>query len=69
VADERHLDQDDLDLHDVTGEVASEGGSFGDLEIHRDKAPATGSEADELWRDIEIRKEPVNRNDIGRRSP
>ncbi|HZR23179.1 MAG TPA: hypothetical protein VFA59_06300 [Vicinamibacterales bacterium] len=69
MANEQQIDQEDLDLHDVTGEVASEGGSFGDLEIHRDKAPATGSEADELWRDVEIRHEPVNRDDTGRRSP
>lgn len=69
MADQRYLDQEDLDLHDVTGDVGSEGGSFGDLEIHRDRAPGTGSEADELWRDVEIRKESVNRNDAGRRSP
>jgi hypothetical protein len=69
VADERHLQQEDLDQHDVTSEVASEGGSSGDVEVHKDNAPASGSEATETWRRTGQSKTPIVRDETGRRSP
>ena len=71
MGDDRHLQQEDFDEHDVTGEVSSEGGSAGNVEVHRDEAPATGSEATETWIPAQERKTEVIRDETGRgrRSP
>jgi hypothetical protein len=59
-----------LDTDDVTGEVGSEGGSPGDLELTR-REVGTGSEAGELWRPAEQENEEVHRDEppSGRRTP
>ena len=59
------------DREQPTDEVASEGGSFGNVEIQRNDEVATGSEADETVRDVTRRDETVLRDETGegRRSP
>ena len=54
-----------------TAEVASEGGSFGNVEVGADESPATGSEATETWRPTEQRPAEVVRDETGegRRNP
>ena len=56
---------------DPTAEVASEGGSPGDVEVGVNQSPATGSEATETWRPTERRPTEVVRDETGegRRSP
>ncbi len=56
---------------DPTGEVGSEGGSFGNVEIGVDKATGTGSEAGETWRPTGEDRIEVVRDEtgVGRRSP
>lgn len=59
------------DRHDWTEEVASEGGSFGNVEIDRDDQPMVGSESTETVRPTGTRETPVARDETGegRRSP
>jgi len=54
-----------------TAEVASEGGSFGNVEIGVDEDPGTGSEAGETWQPTEEHTEEAVRDETGqgRRSP
>jgi hypothetical protein len=54
----------------VTAEVGSEGGSPGDLELHRRRVPGKGSEASELWESGTVERD-VARDETGegRRSP
>jgi hypothetical protein len=56
---------------DPTAEVASEGGSSGDVEVGVDESPATGSEATETWHPTNRRPIEVVRDETGegRRSP
>src|SRR5215218_578910 len=62
---------DEKSTADVTGDVGSEGGTPGDVEIAHRPEPATGSEADETWRPADDRPETVVRDETGegRRSP
>lgn len=62
---------DDIEKDRPTGEVGSEGGSTGDVEIDRGTGPGTGSEATETWRPRPGRVEEIRRNESGtsRRSP
>jgi len=55
----------------VSGDVASEGGSPGDVEIAPTSDVGVGSEADETWRPTRERDETVRRDEAGdgRRSP
>ncbi len=55
----------------ATGEVASEGGSSGDVEVGVDEQPGRGSEATETRRPSERRPTEVVRDETGegRRSP
>jgi hypothetical protein len=55
----------------VTGDVASEGGSPGDVEIAPTSDVGTGSEAGETWRPAREGEETVRRDETGegRRSP
>jgi hypothetical protein len=55
----------------VTGDVATEGGSPGDVEIAPTSDVGAGSEADETWRPTRERDETVRRDETGqgRRSP
>lgn len=63
----------DVDAPDTrpTDEVASEGGSSGDVEVGVDERPGCGSEATETWRPSEQRQSEVVRDETGegRRSP
>lgn len=54
-----------------TDEVASEGGSPGNVEIRKDREAATGSEATETVRRPVTREQPVVHDETGegRRSP
>jgi hypothetical protein len=56
---------------DVTGEVGSEGGTPGDVEIETDRGAATGSEAGETRQPAVTRTRTVVRDEdgVGRRSP
>jgi hypothetical protein len=56
---------------DVTGDVASEGGSPGDVEIAPTSDVGEGSEAGETWRPTRQGEETIRRDDTGegRRSP
>ena len=56
---------------DVTDDVGSEGGSPGDVEVDRERGPATGSEGDETWRPVNDDVKTVVRDETGegRRSP
>jgi hypothetical protein len=58
------------DRDNVTDEVGDEGGSPGNLEERRSEI-GTGSEAGELWRPAQERKEDVPRDQVppGRRTP
>jgi hypothetical protein len=55
----------------ATGEVGSEGGSPGDVEIDRQRGPSTGSEAGETSRPSAPRIGETDRSETGkgRRSP
>ncbi len=61
----------DLDEHRLTDEVASEGGSPGDVELEIDRAPATGSEAGETLRPEREEVTEIHRDETGpgRRNP
>ncbi len=61
----------ELDTERPTGEVASEGGSPGDVEIDRADEVGTGSEAGGTWRTVHRDDEVIHRDEtgIGRRSP
>jgi hypothetical protein len=54
-----------------TGEVGSEGGSPGDVEVERAREPGVGAEASETWRpsDDEVHTIARDETGIGRRSP
>ena len=54
-----------------TGEVGSEGGSPGDVEVERRRGPGVGTEATETWRPWNDESETVARDETGkgRRSP
>jgi hypothetical protein len=54
-----------------TGEVGSEGGGRGDVEVGIDRGAGTGSEAGETWRPIEEDMEEAVRDETGegRRNP
>jgi hypothetical protein len=54
-----------------TQEVGSEGGTPGDVDVHRDHAPGVGSEAGETWRPADRTATDVARDETGRgrRSP
>jgi hypothetical protein len=62
---------DTADQNVTTGEVASEGGSPGDVEVTREPVPATGSEAGETWRPEQHDTDTIARDETGegRRSP
>jgi len=63
-------DTNDADV--TTTDVGNEGGSPGDVEIARDRIPATGSEAGETWQPVKRDKAgTVVRDETGegRRSP
>jgi hypothetical protein len=62
---------DTADVNTTTADVGSEGGSPGDVEIARDHAPTTGSEAGETSRPATTDADTVVRdnNGVGRRSP
>ncbi len=60
------------DKQDVTAEVASEGGTPGDVEVARTPTPGVGSEGTETWRPADSGKDEVVRRDEtgeGRRTP
>jgi hypothetical protein len=67
---DRGRSRDERDTGDVTAEVASEGGSPGDVEIATDQT-GTGSEAGETWRPAtrERREIVTDETGEGRRSP
>jgi hypothetical protein len=56
---------------DVSGEVGHEGGTPGDLELTKNDAPTTGSEATELVEGRKQRTDEIRRDEtgVGRRSP
>lgn len=56
---------------DVTEDVGSEGGTPGDVEVGRKRAPAVGSEAGETWQPADDEQETIVRDESGegRRSP
>ena len=56
---------------DVTGEVGSEGGTPGDVEIETDRGTGTGSEAGETSQPAAPRTRTVVRDEdgVGKRSP
>ena len=56
---------------EVTGEVGSEGGSFGNVETGIDEGAGTGSEGTETWRPGEKTVNAVVRDETGqgRRNP
>jgi hypothetical protein len=62
---------DTADVNVTSGDVGSEGGSPGDVEVARDPVPATGSEAGETWRPTKDAVDTVVRDETGegRRSP
>jgi len=63
-------DTADADL--TTGDVGSEGGSPGDVEVAREPIPGTGAEAGETWRPTRPDDEKTIVHDetgAGRRSP
>ena len=62
---------DTADVDVTTSDVGSEGGSPGDVEIARDRAPATGSEAGETLRPAAPDSDTIVRDETGegRRSP
>ena len=65
-AEGRPHDSPDLDTDLPTGDVGSEGGSPGDVELER-TSQGTGSEADELWRPADDRssERTVRRDETG----
>jgi hypothetical protein len=64
-------DKTDVEVDATAGDVGSEGGSPGDVELARERGPGTGSEADETWRPTDTRVEPIRRDETGegRRTP
>ena len=62
---------DTADVNATTSDVASEGGSPGDVEIARDPVPAKGSEAGETWHPAKHDVNTIVRDETGegRRSP
>ncbi len=74
MADKKQDDADaipELDTERPTAEVASEGGSPGDVEIDRKPEVGAGSEAGETWRPVDEDVDFVSRDETGqgRRSP
>jgi hypothetical protein len=67
------LNKNDVDpaARGVTGEVGSEGGSFGNVEVGLDRGAGTGSEAGETWRPTEEDRTTIVRDETGegRRNP
>jgi hypothetical protein len=65
------VDRDTERSTDVTREVASEGGTPGDVELVDESAAGTGSEATESFQPTATRKQPIARDEtgVGRRSP
>ena len=65
------VDPDTARSTDVTGEVGSEGGTPGDVELVPESETGTGSEATETFQPAAPRKQPVARDEtgVGRRSP
>lgn len=61
----------ELDTERPTSEVASEGGSPGDVEIDKGAEVGTGSEAGQTWQPADRDVHEVRRDEtgIGRRSP
>lgn len=55
----------------LSDEVASEGGSPGDVELRRGTGPGRGSEATQLWESEQTDIDEIHRDDTGRgrRSP
>jgi hypothetical protein len=55
----------------VTGEVGSEGGTPGDVELAIDRGPGVGSEAGETWQPSTEKVNEIHRDETGqgRRSP
>lgn len=55
----------------LTDEVASEGGTPGDMELKRATGPGRGSEATQLWESERVDTDDIHRDDTGRgrRSP
>jgi len=64
-------DKADVDTSTATGEVGSEGGSPGDVEVVSRREPCAGTEATETWRPWRDEVETVARDEtgVGRRSP
>ena len=56
---------------DVTGEVGSEGGTPGEMEVETDREAGTGSEAGETWQPSARRRRAILRDEDGpgKRSP
>jgi len=64
-------DKTDVEVDATTADVGSEGGSPGDVEVARERGPATGSEASETWRPADDEVELIQRDETGegRRTP
>jgi hypothetical protein len=64
-------DNSDVDADTLTGEVGSEGGSPGDVEVVRRREPSAGTEATETWRPWRDDTDTIARDETGagRRSP
>jgi hypothetical protein len=62
---------DTADVDVTRDDVGSEGGSPGDVEVARDPAPATGTEAGETWRPTKHDVDTIVRDETGegRRRP
>ena len=67
----RSQDDSDVNAEATTSEVASEGGSSGDIEVARKRGPGVGSERGETWRPSKESSETIARDNTGegRRSP
>ena len=62
---------DKTDANTPTGEVGSEGGSPGDVEVVRRHEPSAGTEATETWRPWRDEADTIARDEtgLGQRSP
>ena len=49
----------------VTGEVGSEGGTHGEVEVGRTRVPGTGSEAGETWSPEQQGTTEIHRDETG----